>query len=79
MTRGDYGMWHITIPAKDGQPAVPHNSKIKVNPNDVKKRAVAAIDEMADLHGDPNVWRAPGANPSLDNKGYPRSDIFYCI
>lgn len=79
MTRGDYGMWHITIPAKDGQPAVPHNSKIKVNQNDVAKRAVAAIDEVADLNGDSNIWRTTGANPSLDNKGYPRFDSIYCI
>lgn len=30
MTRGDYGVWELTLPAKDGQPAIPHNSKIKV-------------------------------------------------
>jgi 1,4-alpha-glucan branching enzyme len=30
MKKDQYGMWTITIPAKDGQPAIPHNSKIKV-------------------------------------------------
>jgi 1,4-alpha-glucan branching enzyme len=30
MTRGDYGVWELLLPAKDGQPAIPHNSKIKV-------------------------------------------------
>ena len=30
MTRGDYGLWHIKIPGVNGQPAIPHNSKIKV-------------------------------------------------
>jgi len=30
MTRGEYGVWEVTLPAKDGQLAIPHNSKIKV-------------------------------------------------
>ena len=29
MKRNDFGVWEITIPAKDGQPAIPHGSKIK--------------------------------------------------
>ena len=30
MTRGDFGVWQVTLQAKDGQPAIPHNSKVKV-------------------------------------------------
>ena len=30
MTRGEYGRWEVTLPAKDGQLAVPHGSKVKV-------------------------------------------------
>lgn len=32
MKKDPYGVWEITVPAKDGQPAIPHNSKIKVGP-----------------------------------------------
>ena len=31
MTRGEYGRWSVTLPAKDGQLAIPHGSKVKVN------------------------------------------------
>lgn len=30
MTRGEYGVWELTLPAKDGQPVIPHGSKVKV-------------------------------------------------
>lgn len=30
MKKDAYGVWEITVPAKDGQPAIPHNSKVKV-------------------------------------------------
>ncbi|RKP09697.1 glycogen branching enzyme [Thamnocephalis sphaerospora] len=30
MTRNDYGIWECTVPAVDGKPAIPHNSKIKI-------------------------------------------------
>lgn len=30
MTRGEYGRWSVTLPAKDGQLAIPHGSKVKV-------------------------------------------------
>jgi 1,4-alpha-glucan branching enzyme len=32
MERDDFGIWSITLPAKDGAPAIPHNSKVKVLP-----------------------------------------------
>jgi len=34
MNRGEYGVWEITLPAKDGQPAIPHNTKVKVGQNE---------------------------------------------
>lgn len=30
MKRDNYGVWEVTLPAKDGQSAIPHNSKVKV-------------------------------------------------
>ena len=33
MKRDDYGVWEITVPAQNGQPAIPHNTKVKVGPN----------------------------------------------
>ncbi|RMJ27439.1 branching enzyme [Aspergillus sp. HF37] len=30
MKRDDFGIWNITLPAKDGAPAIPHNSKVKI-------------------------------------------------
>lgn len=29
MTRGEYGRWEVHLPAKDGQLAIPHGSKVK--------------------------------------------------
>ena len=31
MTRGEYGRWEVTLPAKDGQFTIPHGSKVKVS------------------------------------------------
>ena len=31
MNRDQYGVWKVTVPAKDGQPAIPHGSKIKIS------------------------------------------------
>jgi 1,4-alpha-glucan branching enzyme len=30
MQRDQYGVWEITLPPVNGQPAIPHNTKIKV-------------------------------------------------
>lgn len=30
MTRGEFGVWNLLLPAKDGQPAISHQSKVKV-------------------------------------------------
>lgn len=30
MKKSPYGVFEITLPPKDGQPAIPHNTKVKV-------------------------------------------------
>ncbi|KAK2791474.1 alpha-1,4-glucan branching enzyme [Emmonsiellopsis sp. PD_33] len=30
MTKDAFGVWEVTLPAKDGVPAIPHNSKVKI-------------------------------------------------
>lgn len=30
MRKDNYGVWDVTLSAKDGQAAIPHNSKVKV-------------------------------------------------
>ncbi len=30
MTKDQFGVWEITVPPRNGQPAIPHNSKVKV-------------------------------------------------
>jgi 1,4-alpha-glucan branching enzyme len=31
MKKNDFGVWELTLPAKNGVPAIAHNSKIKVS------------------------------------------------
>lgn len=31
MQRDEYGVWSIHLPAKDGQPQIPHNTKVKIS------------------------------------------------
>ncbi|KAL8790852.1 MAG: hypothetical protein Q9195_006177 [Heterodermia aff. obscurata] len=31
MTRGDFGVWEVTLHPKDGHPAISHNSKVKIS------------------------------------------------
>lgn len=31
MKKNDFGVWEIVVPAKNGQTAIPHDSKVKVN------------------------------------------------
>jgi hypothetical protein len=33
MTKNNFGVFEITVPAVNGQPAIPHDSKIKVSEN----------------------------------------------
>lgn len=30
MKRDPFGVWEIVVPAKGGEPAIPHNTKVKV-------------------------------------------------
>jgi 1,4-alpha-glucan branching enzyme len=30
MTRDNFGVWSVTLPAVNGQTAIPHNTKVKV-------------------------------------------------
>ncbi|KAF4203656.1 hypothetical protein CNMCM8927_008514 [Aspergillus lentulus] len=30
MTKDDFGVWEVTVPSKDGVPAIPHDSKVKI-------------------------------------------------
>ena len=37
MKRGEYGVWELTLPAKDGRPTIPHSSKVKVSQMRLRK------------------------------------------
>ncbi|KAF7176696.1 hypothetical protein CNMCM7691_003709 [Aspergillus felis] len=30
MTKDNFGVWEVTVPSKDGMPAIPHDSKVKI-------------------------------------------------
>ncbi len=57
MARGDFGVWEVTLPAKDGQLGIPHNTKVKVR-NTASTSLFAAIDKEADIHGHSHISRA---------------------
>ena len=42
MKKDPYGVFEITLPAKDGQPAIAHNSKLKVGSSAKLSFATAA-------------------------------------
>lgn len=33
MAKNRFGVWEVTVPAVNGSPAIPHESKIKVSPS----------------------------------------------
>lgn len=33
MAKNNFGVWDVTVPAQDGAPAIPHESKIKARPS----------------------------------------------
>ena len=44
MTKDSYGKWEITVPAVSGNPAIQHNSKIKVRSNlDIEALSLNAV------------------------------------
>jgi hypothetical protein len=53
MKKDPFGVFEVVIPAKDGQPAIAHNSKIKVRSS---KCAAFQLLISPDLHGD-TLWR----------------------
>ncbi|XTI89988.1 glycoside hydrolase family 13 protein [Cenococcum geophilum] len=73
MTKDSYGVWEVTIPGKDGQATIPHDSKIKISlvvPNDHarQERIPAWItrvtqDLSASLVYDARFW-----NPSKERQ-----------
>ena len=54
MKKDPYGVFEVVVPAKDGKPAIAHNSKMKVCRTG---SAVASLANLADL---PNYtfWQA---------------------
>lgn len=57
MTRGEFGVWEVTLPAKDGHLEIPHNTKVKVR-NTTSTSMMLAIDKVADIHGHSHISRA---------------------
>jgi hypothetical protein len=52
MKKNDFGVWEIVVPAINGQPAIPHNSKIKAR-DPADEQSVYRIQltaNVADLH-----------------------------
>lgn len=45
MTKNEFGVYEITIPAVQGQPAIPHNSKVKVRCRALDDRSGTYVDD----------------------------------
>ncbi|KAF2196705.1 alpha-glucan branching enzyme [Delitschia confertaspora ATCC 74209] len=73
MTKDNYGVWEVTVPGKNGKPAIPHDSKIKISlvvPNDHarQERIPAWIKRVTqDLNVSP-VYDARFWNPPKEEK-----------
>lgn len=48
----DFGVWEITLPAKDGVSVIPHGSKVKVRTL-VSAFCRSLLTEQPDYHGHP--------------------------
>lgn len=49
MTKNSFGVFEVTVPGKDGQPTIPHDSKIKVRmPH--RRRAWNQADSIRRCH-----------------------------
>jgi hypothetical protein len=55
MNRGDFGVWEVILPAKDGQPAIPHNSRVKVGASPAKSTSTNKW-LITDIY-DHTLWR----------------------
>lgn len=75
MTKSQYGVWEITLPPEaSGQPAIPHDSKLKASSTlssvlDNDKRVVEL-----DIH-DPPHWCSNRKIACLDTSGHSRLDV----
>ena len=65
MKRNAYGVWEITLPDKNGQAVITHNSKIKVREQILVLNQRPTDSTSSDLHG--GKWfRSSRAYTSLD-------------
>lgn len=53
MKKDDFGVWEVTIPARDGKPAIAHNSKIKVSGLTVCAASQSVLTLILDYVDDP--------------------------
>ncbi|GMG26057.1 unnamed protein product [Aspergillus oryzae] len=68
MTKNGFGVWEVTVPAVNGAPAIPHDSKIKVSFPLFRLMVVHSFHSTygcPDIHGHPQ-WRANLSDPSVD-------------
>lgn len=75
MSKNQYGIWEIALPPKaPGEPAIPHESKVKVSStlNSILDTGKCFVD--LDIH-DPAYWYSYRKIACLDTPGYPRFDI----
>ncbi len=75
MKKDPFGVFEVVIPAKDGQPAIAHNSKIKVCELQI---AAAPIADLADFY-DHTLWRANRKNTSMDHICHSRPPCLPCL
>lgn len=52
MTKNDFGVWEVTVPAVSGAPAIPHDSKIKVS---IPLFRLAVVDTFRITYGCPDI------------------------
>ena len=69
MSRDEYGVWEINLPSQDGQPAIPHDSKVKISmviPNNHARaeRVPAWITRVTQDLSESPVYEARFWNPS---------------
>ena len=76
MTRGEFGVWNLLLPAKDGQPSIPHQSKVKVEQLLSEVNGVLSLQSRylwlyQPQENDKNVSQ-PGSLVSLRTLTYPQ-------
>ena len=73
MARNEYGVWEVTLHAKDGQPVIPHNTKVKVQAAlvDFRKRRALSLTVLTDVN-DSAFWGKNRKDTNLDNSSHAR-------